>query len=148
MQKSAHPPANQGRGALQQGHEIGGGLFIAHQELAESVEPRMRAFDHPAARPLPSAAGAGLLPPLTHVRCIAPLPHGMRGGLARIALVRAQILPPPPGDFGADDHDAVQGGLQQFDIMPVGPADDKGERDASTVHQQAALGSFSIPAKI
>ena len=48
MLKSAHTPANQGGGTLQQRQKIGGGLFIAHQQLAEAVEPRVGAFDHPA----------------------------------------------------------------------------------------------------
>jgi hypothetical protein len=49
MLKSAHTSANQGGGALEQRQKIGGGLFIAHQQFAEAIEPRVRAFHHPAA---------------------------------------------------------------------------------------------------
>ena len=145
MLKSAHTPANQGRCALQQRQKIGGGLFIAHQQFAEAVKPRVRAFDHPAAGALPLPAGAGFFSALSHVRCVTPLLHGLRGGTPRIALVRTQVLPPSTAGFGAHDHNAVQSDRQQFDIMPVGPADDKGQRDASTVHQQAALAAFFSP---
>ena len=145
MLKSAHTPANQGRRALQQGQKIGGGLFIAHQQLAEAVEPRVRAFDYPATRALPLPTSAGFFSALSHMRCVTALLHGLRGGTPRIALVRTQVLPPSAAGLGAHDHNAVQSGRQQFDIMPVGPADDKGQRDASTVHQQAALAAFFSP---
>lgn len=145
MLKSTHAPTNQGRRALQQCQKIGGGLFIAHQQLAEAVEPRVRAFDHPAAGALPLPAGAGFFSALSHVRCVTALLHGLRGGTPGIALVRTQVLPPAAAGFGAHDHNAVQSNRQQFDIMPVGPADDKGQRDASTVHQQAALAAFFSP---
>jgi len=144
MLKSAHTPTNQGRRTLQQRQKIGGGLFIAHQQLAEAVEPRVRAFDHPAARTLPFPAGADFFSALSHMRRVTTLLHNLRGGTPRIALVRTQVLPAAAG-FGAQDHNAVQSDRQQFDIMPVGPADDKGQRDASTVHQQAALAAFFSP---
>lgn len=145
MLKSAHTPANQGGCALQQRQKIGGGLFIAHQQLAESVEPRMGAFHHPAAGALSLPTGTSLLPTLPHMRRIAPRSHGLRGRPPSITLVRTQVLSSPPADFGAHDHNAVQSDCQQFDIMPIGPADDKGQRDASTVHQQAALAAFFFP---
>ena len=145
MLKSAHTPTNQGSRALQQRQKIGGGLFIAHQQLAEAVEPRVRAFNHPAARALPLPAGGGFFSALSHMRCVTALLHGLRGGTPRIALVRTQVLPPSAAGFGAHDHNAVQSRFQQFDIMSVGPADDKGQRDASTVHQQAALAAFFFP---
>ena len=144
MLNPAHTPANQGRRALQQRQEIGGGLFIAHQPLAKAVEPRVRALDHPAACPLPLPAGAGFST-LSHMRRVATPLHDLRGRTPRIALVRTQVLPPSPADFGAHDHNAVQSDRQQFDIMPVGPADDKGQRDASTVHQQAEFAAFFSP---
>ena len=135
MSNSGHSPANQGRRALQQRQKIGGGLLITHQQLAKPVKPRVGALDHPAAGALP------------HVRRVTSGAHGLRGGTPRIALVRTQVLPPPPAGFGAHNHDTVQGDRQQFDIMPVGPADDKGQRDASTVHQQTALAAFFSPGR-
>src|ERR1035437_9700472 len=145
MLKSAHTPTNQGRRTLQQGQEVGCGLFIADQQLAEAVEPRVRAFDYPAAGALPLPAGAGFFAALAHMRRVTALLHGLRGGTPRIALVRTQVLPAAAAGFGPHDHNAVQSDRQQFDIMPVGPADDKGQRDASTVHQQAALAAFFFP---
>ena len=145
MLKSAHTPANQGGGTLQQRQKIGGGLFIAHQQLAEAVEPRVGAFDHPAAGALALPTGARLLPALPHMRRVSSRLHGLRGRTPCIALVRTQVLSPPAAGFGSHHHNAVQSDRQQFDIMPVGPADDKGQRDASTVHQQAALAAFFSP---
>ena len=145
MLKSAHTPANQGGGALQQRRKISGGLFIAHQQLAEAVEPRVRAFDHPAAGALAFATGQCLLSALPHMRRVTTPFHGLRGGTPCIALVRTQVLPPAAGGFGTHDHNAIQGDRQQFDIMPIGSADDKGQRDASPVHQQAALAAFFSP---
>ena len=142
MLKSAHTPTNQGCRTLQQGQEVGGGLFIADQQLAEAVEPRVRAFDYPAAGALPLPAGAGFFATLSHMRRVTALLHGLCGGTPCITLVRTQVLSPPPAGFGPHDHNAVQGDCQQFNIMPVGPADDKGQRDASTVHQQTALAAF------
>jgi len=145
MIKLAHTPANKGSGTLQQREEIGGGLFITHQQLAEAVKPRVGAFDHPAASALALPTGAHFLPALPHMWCVAACLHGLRGWTPSIALVRTQVLVPPPTGFGAHDHNAIQSDRQQFDIMPVGPADDKGQRDASTVHQQAALAAFFFP---
>ena len=75
MLKSAHTPTNQSRRALQQRQKIGRGLFIAHQQLAEAVEPRVRAFDHPAAGALPLPAGASFFSALSHMRRITALLH-------------------------------------------------------------------------
>jgi hypothetical protein len=145
MLKSAHTPADQGRRALQQCQEVGGGLFVAHQQLAEAIKPRVGAFNHPAAGALTPPAGARLFSALAHVRRVTALLHDLRGGPPGIALVRTQVLSPAAADFWAHDHNAVQSDRQQFDIMPVGPADDKGQRDASPVHQQAALAAFFSP---
>ena len=147
MLRSAHSPANQGRRALQQRQKIGGGLLIAHQQFAKPVEPRVGALDHPAAGALPLPTGARLFPALPHMRRITSGLHGLCGGTPSIGFVRAEILPPPPAGFGAHDYDAIQSDRQQFDIMPVGPADDKGQRDASTVHQQTSFAAFFPPGR-
>lgn len=112
MVKLAHAPANQSCGALQQAHEIGHRLLVSHQKFTKPVEPRMRSFYHPAAGFLTLAARSDLFAPLPHVRRIATVPHGLRGGLTSVALVRTQVLAPPPAGLGAHDHNAVQGGLQ------------------------------------
>jgi hypothetical protein len=145
MLKSAHTPTNQGCRTLQQRQKIGGRLFVAHQQFTETVEPRVRAFNHPAAGSLPLPAGAGFLSTLSNMRRVATLPHGLRCGVPCIGFVRTQVLPPTATGLWAHDDNAVQGDRQQFDIMPIGSADDKGQRDASTVHQQAALAAFFSP---
>ena len=145
MQKSAHTPTNQCCSALQQCQKIGGGLFIAHQQLAEAVEPRVRAFNHPTARALPLPAGAGFFSALSHMRCVTALLHGLRGGTPRIAFVRTQVLPAAAAGFGAHDYNAVQSGFQQFDIMSVGPADDNGQRNAAPSTSKLRLLPFFPP---
>ncbi len=130
MAKSAHPETDQGSGALQEGGEVGGGFFVAHQQLAKPVEPTVRAFDHPAPGLLAAPPGADFLPALPDVRRVTPGAHRLRGRSPAIGFVRAQVLPAAAG-LGTHDDDAVQGGRQQFDVMPVGPADDEGQRDAT-----------------
>src|SRR5450759_4395148 len=94
MLKSAHPPANQGGGALQQRQKIGGGLLIAHQQLAEAVEPRVGALHHPAAGALALPTGARLLPALPHMRRIT-------SRLAWLARPDARHSPCPHTGFAA-----------------------------------------------
>ena len=147
MLKLAHPPTNQRGGALQQRQKISGGLFIAHQQLAEAVEPRVSAFNHPTSGAVSLPTSASFLPALPHLRRVTSVFHGLRRRLPGITLVRTQVLSSPPAGFGAHDHKAIQSDRQQFDIMPVGPADDKGQRAASTVHQQAALAAFFFPGR-
>ena len=99
----------------------------------------------PSRRMLPASNRLGFLADLPHMRNVATRPHDRGGGLPAVAFVRAQVLAPPPGRLGASDHDAVQGFSQQFHVVPVGPADDKRERDASPVDQQTAFGAFFFP---
>ena len=121
-------------------------LFVPHQQLAETVQPRMRSFHPPSAgRLLPSADRFGFLADLPHMRNITAFAHNRGGGLATVAFIGTQVLATPTGRLGSPNHNAVQCLGQQFHIMPVGPADDKRERDASPVDQQTAFGAFFSP---
>ena len=121
-------------------------LFVPHQQLAETVQPRMRSFHPPSAgRLLAPADRFGFPADLPHMRNITAFPHNRRGGLATVAFIGTQVLATPTGRLGSPNHNAVQCLGQQFHIMPVGPADDKRERDASPVHQQTAFGAFFPP---
>ena len=121
-------------------------LFITHQQFAEAVQPRMRSFHFPPPGRLLAATNRfGLLSDLPHMGDVTTISHDHGSGLSAVSLIGAQILPTPTRRFGAPNHNAVQGFRQQLDIMSVGPADDKGERDASPVDQQAAFGPFFSP---
>ena len=131
---------------MQQAQKIVRLLLVPHQQFAETIQPRMRSFHLPSpCGLLPSADRFGFLADLLHMRNIPTFPHDRRGGLAAVAFVGAQVLTSAAGGLGTPDDDAVECFGQQFHVMPVGPADDKGERDASPVHQQAAFGPFFSP---
>src|ERR1017187_2439486 len=131
---------------MQQRQKIVRFLFVAHQQFPKTVEPRMRAFHlPPPGRALATTGRFGFLADLRHVGNVAARPHDRGGRLATVAFVGTQVLAAPPARLGPPNHNAVQGLGQQFHIMPVGPADDKRERDASPVDQQAAFGAFFSP---
>lgn len=46
---------------------------------------------------------------------------------------------------GAVSNHPIESGFQQFGIMPIGSADDEGERDATAVGEQAAFASVFSP---
>ncbi len=97
-------------------------LFVPHQQLAETVQPRMRSFHPPSAgRLLPPADRFGFLADLPHLRNITAFPHDRGGGLAAVAFIGTQVLATPTGWLGSPNHNAVQCFGQQFHIMPVGP---------------------------
>ncbi len=121
-------------------------LFVAHEDFPEAVVPGMCALDLPSpGRVLATADAFRLLANLPNMRDIVASPHNCCGGLAAVTFVGAQMLATPATWFGPPNDNAVQGFRQQFDVMSVRPADDKRERDASPVHQQAALGAFFSP---
>src|SRR5580658_1267194 len=99
----------------------------------------------PPGRALATTDGFGFLADLLYMRNVAARPHDRVGGFAAVTFVGAQILPALAARLGSPNYNAVQGLGQQFDVMPVGSADDKRERDASPVHQQTAFGPFFSP---
>ncbi len=146
---SIHSPANQGRSAMQQAQIILRLLFVLHQQLAETVQPRMRSFHPPlAGRLLPPADRFGFLAELPHLRNITAFPHDRGGGLAAVTFIGTQVLATPTGWLGSPNHKAVQCFGQQFHIMPVGPADDKRERDASPVQPANCVWCLFFPRSV
>ncbi len=130
---------------MQQRLKISGLFLVAHAQLAIVVHPRVGAFDHPA-----TGFALGAMPRLgrsfrRHMRNVSARSYFLLRGFARVALIHAQMLRSFPGWFRPPHHDRVQGLGQQFHIVPIGPGDDKRERGATTVHQQAAFGSFFFP---
>ena len=130
---------------MQQALEIGCFLFIAHFQFAVVVHPRVRSFHDPA-------AGLALdsMPRLRrslrwHMRNVSSVSHFLLRRLSGVAFIHAKVLWFPGGRFGPLHDDGVQRCPQQLHVMPIGPGDDKRERGATTVHQQAALGPLFFP---
>lgn len=104
----------------------------------------MGAFHHPSSRFGIGMTGlvCGFLPAGFYMGLvIAPLDLLVRR-LTSIGSIGAQALHRP---LGSHEDDGIQGRRQQFDIMHVGPAGDKRERDATPVHEQAAFASIFFP---
>ena len=143
----SHPPADQRGGQMQQGLEVGGLLLVTHAQLAIVVHPGMRPFDHPtpsASLGFVSTLGRGLV---GNMRRIAPGAHLLLGHSAPVAFVHAEVLRLTLGRLGPPNHDRVQRLGQKLHVVPIGPGDDKGERGATAVHQQTALGPFFSPGR-
>ena len=89
-------------------------------------------------------ARRGRRAPLRDVGYVAAGPHRLVCWLARVPLVRAEVLAHPPRR-GARDDEAIQCGLKVHHVMPLGPAHDEGQRDSIPVDEEAALGPFFSP---
>jgi len=109
----------------------------------------MTRFDHPPPSALARVLGfrGGLLPPVLDVGHIAL--RGQRGpgrGVV-IPLIRAEVLGVAGHGPGARDDGRLEDRGEPEVIIHVRPADDEGERDASPVHQEVALGAFFSPGR-
>ena len=124
---------------------IAGFFLIAHEQLPEAIEPGVTALNDPPSGGLPSTFRSGLLGDLPHVGRVAAFTHGGGSWFSPISFVGAQVLRSPASGFGATHDNPIQGLIQKLYIMAIGAADDKGERGAKTVDQQAALGPFFFP---
>ena len=140
-----HPKADHGSCAVCEGQVIRFLLLVAHEELSKAIEPRVAAFDDPAAGRLAAAFRSGLIADLPHVGSISALPHYGLGWLALVGFVGTQVLRFPTRGLGPTNDNAVQSDIQQFHIMAIGAADDKRERGANTVDQQTAFRTFFSP---
>ena len=141
----SHPPTNDRNCQMKQRLEIGDFFLVAHTQLAVIIHPGMRSLHHPATCAPFSFVSGFRYSLLGHMRNIAPVPHLLLGGLAGIAFVHAEVLRPKLRRLRSRNHDRVQCLGQQLHVVPIGRGDDKRERGATAVHQQAALGPFFSP---
>ena len=86
----------------------------------------------PPSGALTTTDGFGFLADLLHMRNVATRPYDRVGGFAAVTFVGAQILSALAARLGSPNDNAVQRFGQQFDVMPVGSADDK--RELSLIH--------------
>jgi hypothetical protein len=130
---------------MQQCLEVGDLFLVPHAQLAIVIHPGMRPLHHPA-----SSASFGLMSAFArrfgwNMQAIASRPYLLCRRFAFVALVHTEVLRPSSGWLRPSDHDRVQRLGQQLHVVPIGPVDDKRQRGATAVHQQAALGPFFFP---
>src|SRR5438094_5810942 len=89
---SHKPPHDENGGELHEGEVVLRLLLPPDEQLAEAVEPRVRAFDHPPSRPLAAPTVPALLAAATNVRQeAAPADRLLSVGVI-VALVEAEML--------------------------------------------------------
>jgi len=78
-------------------------LLVAHEQLAEAIEPAMADLDNPAPRPLPRLAllGSCFLSAIDDVRDVAVRVDDAQRLSAPVAGVGAQVLAAPQGSSRA-----------------------------------------------
>ena len=119
-------------------------LLIAHQNLAESVEPRVGHLDYPSARPLSLRQLLSLLSPRAYVRNISVVPHGFPGLLAVVPRVSAEVLPLSPAWLSDPRR---KHSLHLRHVVAVGPCHDYRQRESMLFHQRMPFGSFFSPCR-
>jgi len=141
----SHSPADDRSCQMEQRLEIVCSLFVSHSQLPEVVHPRVRSLDDPAPGSPLGLKPTGSRSLSRHVRDVTPRPHFLLGGFAAVAFIHAEVLRFAGRWLRPMDHNRVQRLRQQLHVVPIGPGDDKRERGATAVHQQAALGPFFFP---
>src|ERR1700761_4810460 len=94
---------------MEEAEIVGDFLFPADQQSSGTVEPRMGAFDFPAARLATAVLGLRRLVGLArHVGRVAALANLSIDRLAAVAFVEAEMLRLPRSRLGTLDRDGVQ----------------------------------------
>lgn len=122
-------------------------FFIAHEQLAEAIEPAMADFDNPTPRRLAGLAplGVGFLTAIDDVRDVAMAVDDARDFCAAVAGIGAQVFAAPQRRALSLDDDGAEHLLDALAIIDVGCGHDDRQRDATPVHQQVALAAFFFP---
>ena len=128
-------------------HEAAFELLVAHEQLAEAVEPAMTHFNDPAPRLLfgVSPLAVGFLASIDDMVDVAVSGDDFQCGFATVPGIGAQVLAAPQAWRWPFDHDGLQHGIELGDVMRVGPGHDDRQRDATTVHQQVTFAAFFSP---
>ena len=116
-----------GGGQMIQADEAAFQLFIAHQQLAEAVQPTVRNLYNPAPRFLAGNALQILLLLMAafDVRDVTVQLNQLRRGLPGISSIRAQVLRAALGWQFPLDHNLLQHGSELGYIMPIGSGHDE-----------------------
>src|SRR5437868_5044054 len=115
-------------------------LFPACQKSSSAIEPRMRAFDFPAAALAAAMPGFRSFVNLArNVRCVAPLANLAIDRLTRVSLVETEILRCLRSGLRALDRDGIQRFADQFLIRHVGACDGDSQGHATAIDQSRTL---------
>ena len=127
---------NDGCSEVVEGEEAALKLFVANQQLAESVEPAVADLYNPSASPLGRVAPfrARLLVPADDVRDVRVLVDDRFGTAPHVARICAKVLAASNIRRGALDDDGAQYRVKLRDVMSVCSGHDERQRDATSVH--------------
>lgn len=114
-------------------------LFIPDKQFPEPIEPGMCCLNNPSAV-LRWAPSSTLLP--DDPRCIASGADLITNRFSIISLIRIQE---PLSFVREDDNHGIKHGTELTDVMSVRSGNDQRQRDATSVHQEMALGPFFSP---
>ena len=130
-----------------QGEEATLELLVAHEQLAEAVEPTVADLDHPSTSLLPGLPllGLSLLAPVYDVGNVAMRFHDADGLGAAEAGVGTQVLAAPHRRLRALDDDGAEHLIDALGVIDVGPGHDDRQGDATPVHQQVPLAPIFFP---
>lgn len=117
-------------------------LFETNKNFAETIDPRMASFNHPSPCTI-TTISLFCFPPLRYMRPVSSFNRIVPRGIAAISFVGTKI--PPALCFWLFGNDGVKRRTKKFHVVSLGAAHDNRERDAMTVHQQAAFAPFFFP---
>ena len=115
-------------------------LFEAHEEFPKAVVPRMSGFNDPSTV-LWGAAALAFLP--AHPWGIAVCNDRLLGWLPVISSIRIEER--ANHALGRFHDERVEDGAELADIMSICSCHYQRQRDATSVHQQMALGAIFFP---
>jgi|GEM_PF-6924368 hypothetical protein len=122
-------------------------FFETNQKLSETIEPRKTSLDYPSPRfeSRISPFFLDFFASLTDMRDIFPFLALLLLRASCVSLVSTKVLSSSYSRFRSLDHNFIQRRRQQFHIMRLGPADDEGQRDATTVDENTSLAPIFSP---
>lgn len=122
-------------------------FFVSNGEFAEPIEPAAGYLDDPATGTLARmfSLRSRVLATTDDVWDIAMGDHDLERGRSDVTRIGAKVLAATELGIGLRHGDGVEDGAHLADIMPICSGHDDRERDATTVHQQAALAPIFCP---
>src|SRR5260370_16815387 len=101
----------------------------------------MRAFHHPTAGTIArdELFLAFLFPPTADVRLVVPREQFLVHRSRVVGSIQTQMLWLLRRGLGSADHQTIEGGTEQTDIMAIGSIYDQSQRDPGPIVQKTAL---------
>lgn len=141
------PPGDDGARKVEQCDVAGVCFLVSYQDLAESIEPRMRRFHHPSTRAVCGVRGflGTLFAAGPDVGYVAPVHHGLTGARVVIPFIGAQPFRSLCPNRRPTHDNTIQNRLQLRHVVPVCSGDDEGQRDATAVDKNVTLCAHFSP---